>query len=259
MRQIIKFGFILGLMASSNAFSSDPVEGLYLNLLGQISHASSPDINFTINNVASLGSIQLGPVGGGMGTALGYKIKNFRVEGEFLFNINNYGSLKSGSCTLISPKVLGPEGVCPDTFVQTGLGFNGNVIGLYGLVNAYYDFQFTNDSGDNSNFVPYLGAGFGGAMIRHHASFQSNNQCITLGTCAPIINESFNTSNTGFAAQGIVGFYYYLDDFTTLGLDFRYVSTLNFNKNNTSSNAVDDTFGISTINITANFALTKAD
>ncbi|KTD40102.1 outer membrane beta-barrel protein [Legionella parisiensis] len=259
MRQIIKFGFILGLMASSNAFSSDPVEGLYLNLLGQISHASSPDINFTINNLASLGTIQLGPVGGGVGAALGYKIKNFRTEAELLFNINNYGSLKSGSCTLISPKVLGPEGVCPAAFVDTGLGFNGNVIGVYGLVNVYYDFQFTNDSGDNSNFVPYLGAGFGGAFIQHHAAFITNEQCITLGTCAPIINESFNTSNTGFAAQGIVGFYYYLDDFTTLGLDFRYVSTLSFSKNNNSSNSVNDTFGISTINLTANFALTKAD
>ncbi len=259
MRQRIKFRFILGLVASSNAFSADPVQGLYLGLLGQVSHASSTDLNFTLNefpSLGTLGTIKLGPAGGGFGASLGYKIKNFRLEGEFLFNINNYGELSSGSCTLISPAVLGPEGVCPAEFDQVGLGFNGNTMGFYGLFNVFYDFLSSNP---DVNFVPYIGAGIGGAMLRNHAVFQSNDQCIALGTCSPIINTSVDSSNTGFAAQGILGFNYYIDDFTTIGLDFRYVSTLNFNKNNNSTNSNNSTFGISTINLTGNFALEKAD
>ncbi|QMT61173.1 outer membrane beta-barrel protein [Legionella sp. PC997] len=262
MRQIIKFGFILGLAASSRAFCYEPVQGLYLGLLGQVSHATNLDLDFSLTQLPSLGTVgavQLGPVGGGLGASLGYKIQNFRLEGEFLFNINNYGQLTAGSCTLISPAVLGPEGTCPAEVVDVGLGFNGYTIGLYGFFNAFYDFL---SSDPNVNFVPYLGVGVGGADILNHAVFQSNEQCIALGTCSPIVNESFDTSHFGFAAQGIIGFNYYIDDFTTIGLDFRYVSTFNFSNNNNSSsttNSSNNSFGISTINLTGNFALEKGD
>ncbi|KTD05538.1 outer membrane beta-barrel protein [Fluoribacter gormanii] len=261
MRQIIKFGFILGLVTSSSAFSAEPVQGLYLGLLGQVSHATNLDLNFSLTqlpNLGTIGTVQLGPVGGGIGASLGYKIQNFRLEGEFLFNINNYGQLNAGSCTLISPAVLGPEGTCPPEVVDVGLGFNGYTIGLYGFFNAFYDFM---SSDPNVNFVPYLGVGVGGADLLNHAVFQSNNQCISLGTCSPIVNESFDKSHFGFAAQGILGFNYYIDDFTTIGLDFRYVSTFNLSKNNSTSsttNSSNSAFGISTINLTGNFALEKA-
>ncbi|KTC90930.1 outer membrane beta-barrel protein [Fluoribacter dumoffii] len=258
MRQMIKFGFILGLVASSNAFSADPVEGLYLGLLGQLSHAPNTNFNFNLNGTTYDGSLKLSVVGGGVGTSLGYKIKNFRLEGEFLFNINNYGSLTVGSCTLISPSVLGPNGTCPTEIEESGLGFNGYTMGFYGLFNTFYDFL---SSDPNVNFVPYLGVGLGGALLKNHALFHSNNQCISLNSCSPIISETFDSSSNGFAIQGIVGFSYYLDDFTTLGLDFRYLSTVNFNKNNstTSSNSNNGNYGIGTINLTANFALEKAD
>lgn len=261
MRQIIKLGFILGLVASNNAFSTDRVEGLYFGLLAQLSHPSSQDLNFTINGITSLGTIQLQPIGGGMGASLGWRIRNFRVEAETLFNFNNYGSMQVGSCKLISPQVLGPEGVCDPFFVETGLGFKGYTIGVYEFINGFYDFI---SSDPDKNFFPYIGVGIGGAYLSNTAIFHSNSQCISLNTCSPIIdNANFSSSTTGFAAQGILGFNYFLDDFTSIGLDVRYSSTFNFNKNNntttpTSNNSASN-FGIATINLTGNFALAKAD
>ena len=257
MRHIIKFGFILGLAASSNAFSADPVQGFYLGLLGQLSHAPNTNLSFSLPDGNTYnGSVKLSIVGGGVGGSIGYKIRNFRLEGELLFNINNYGSLNVGSCTLISPDVLGPNGNCSAFIENTGLAFNGNTMGYYGLFNTFYDFL---SSDPTVNFVSYLGLGLGGAMIKNHALSHSNNQCISLGTCSAIVSQTLNTSSNGFAIQGIVGFNYYLDDFTTLGLDFRYLSTVNFNKNNTSAvtNSNNSNYGIGTINITANFALEK--
>lgn len=254
MRQIIKFGFAL--IISSSAFSANPVEGVYLGLLGKISHVTSSQLNFTFDQTYN-GTINYGMVGGGVGFSLGYKINHFRAEGEFLFNINNYGSLNVGSCTLISPKVLGPEGTCPAFIEEHGLGFNGNTMGFYGLANVFYDFI---SSDPNTNMFPYIGVGLGGAIIKHHALIQSNDQCTSLGTC-PLATATVDVSNNGFAAQGIIGLGYFMDDFATFGIDFRYLSTLNFSSNSGSSSASNNknTFGIATINITGTYALDKGD
>ncbi|EEZ97050.1 outer membrane beta-barrel protein [Legionella longbeachae] len=250
MKQIIKFGFILSFLSNS-AFSAEPVQGFYFGLLGQISHAPNPDLTFTINNVPYTGQVTLGPVGGGVGTSIGYKIHNFRLEAEFLYNINNYGELQVGTCTLISPTVVGPEGVCPAYIQDNGLGFNGNTMGFYGLFNAFYDFTSSNP---DVNFVPYLGLGLGAALIRNQGNIESTEY----SGIVPAIQFTSNNSQGGFALQGIVGFNYYLDDFTTMGLDFRYVSTMMSNNNNNSSSSSSQ-FGISTINLVFNFALEKGD
>ncbi|KTD06678.1 hypothetical protein Lgra_2516 [Legionella gratiana] len=248
MKQIIKFGFILSLISKS-AFSLEPVQGFYFGLLGQISHAPNTDLSFTINNVPYSGEVTLGPIGGGVGTSIGYKIQNFRLEGEFLYNINNYGEFQIGTCTLISPTVVGPEGICPAYIEDNGLGFNGNTMGFYGLFNVFYDFM---PSDPDKYFVPYLGLGLGGAIIRNQGNIESTKY----SGVDPAITFTSNNSQGGFALQGIVGFNYYLDDFTTLGLDFRYVSAMISNNNNNSSNSQ---FGISTINLVFNFALEKGN
>lgn len=259
MKQIIKFGFILSFLSTS-AFSLEPVQGFYFGLLGEVSHVPNSQVDFTINGVPYTGQITLGPVGGGIGTSLGYKIQNFRVEGEFLFNMNNYGELQVGTCTLISPTVVGPEGICPDVVKNKGLGFNGNTMGFYGLFNAYYDFM---SSKPDVSFVPYLGFGLGGALIQNHGNIESNQY----SGIDPAITFQSNNSTFGFAVQGIVGFNYYLDDFTTMGLDFRYLSTINTNNNSSSSssgirnitNSSNSQLGVSTINLVFNFALERGD
>ena len=251
MKRIIKFGVILGLLLSSKAFSINPVQGWYFGLLGQISHAPNDSITTTTNGFTiNGGNINLSPVGGGAGTSIGYKINMFRVEGEFLFNINNYGELHLGPCTLVSPNVVSPQGTCPAFIEDNGLAFNGNKMGFYGLVNAFYDFT---SSDPNVRFVPYLGVGFGGALIRNHALFTNSKYAPDASIS---ISTSVDSNNGSFALQGIVGFYYYLDDFTTMGLDYRYVSALSSNSGGTSSISQ---FGINTLNVTFTFALEKGE
>lgn len=254
MRQLIKLGFIFGVTVSSSVFSVEPVQGLYLGLLGEISHATpNPSLNFTINQVSfsGPGQISLSPIGGGGGFSIGYRMNRVRLEGEFLFNINNYGELQVGSCTLVSPNVVSPQGVCPSAISNStgvGLGFNGNAIGLYGLFNVFYDF-LSNDT--NVNFYPYVGLGLGGAIIKNTANFETNN----FSTTTTPVSFSASTSNNGFAAQGIIGIGYYMDDFATIGLDLRYTST--FKSNSGSSSSGTNNFGIGSINITGTFALEK--
>lgn len=261
MKHFIKFGFIVGLTLSSQAFSSDPVQGIYLGLLGQISRTiSNPNVNFNIGNsqfsLADTSPVTLSPVGGGAGFSLGYRINTVRLEGQFLFNINNYGELKVGSCTLISPNVMGPEGTCPAAISNDqgiGLGFNGNTTGIYGMFNVFYDFL---SSDPNTKMFPYIGVGLGGAIIKNKANFASN-QYNALGST---FSTTVSTSNNGFAAQGIIGVGSYLDDFATIGIDIRYTSAFNPSNNNnttTSSNGSSRQLGIVTLNFTGTYALDK--
>lgn len=259
MKQLIKFGFLFGLTVSNNVFSVEPVQGVYFGILGQISHATpNPQLNFTINDLSLSGSgpITLSPVGGGAALSLGYRIERVRLEGELLFNINNYGELTVGSCTLVSPNVIGPEGTCPsaiDNNTGIGLGFNGNTIGLYGMFNVFYDFI---SSDTNVKIFPYIGAGLGGAIIRNSAKFASNKY----NTSGYNTFYTVNTSNTGFAAQGIVGVGSFMDDFATIGMDLRYTSAFKPNSSGSSgSSGGSAQFGIITLNFTGTFALDKGN
>jgi opacity protein-like surface antigen len=255
MRQIIKFGFMLGLIISNGAFSAEPVQGIYLGLQGQISHAPNTNITATLDHQPPYsGQIELGPIGGGGGISLGYRIQNFRLEGEFLFNYNGYGELHLGSCTLVSPNVFSPEGNCSAyPYVENNaLGFNGSTMGFYGLFNVYYDFL---SSDPNKNYFPYIGLGLGGALIKNHALFQTNKQDESLGV--PVVSYTFDSSSTALAVQGILGFAANIDDFTTVGLDFRYVSAIQIGTG--SNHNTDSQYGISTLNLTATFALDRGD
>lgn len=253
MKHLIKFGFICGMTFSSSVFCLDPVQGLYLGVQAGISHGSpNPPVNFTYLGNTYSSTATLGPAGGGGGFSLGYRMNNVRVEGEFLFNINSYGQLTLGSCTLLSPSVVGPRGTCPNTF--TGIGFNGNTVGLYGMFNVFYDFM---SSDTTKTFFPYIGLGLGGAIIKNTAKFGPSE-----GSTATPVFFNVTSSKGGLAGQGILGFGYYLDDFATLGLDFRYTSTFSTNSNKTSTSTsstskTNSQFAIATINLTATFALEK--
>lgn len=258
MRQLIKFGFIVGLTISSHVFSADPVQGLYVGVLAGVSHASNPQLNFSVNQSSYNPTITLGPIGGGGGFSLGYKVNRFRLEGEFLFNINNYSEAKIGPCTLISPTVLGPQGTCPEFIEDNNIGFKGNTAGLYGLFNVFFDFLSIDT---NVNFVPYVGLGVGGAIIQNKIQIQNSQYA---SSDAVQISIDKTVSKNGIAGQGIIGFSYYLDDFATIGMDFRYLTTVKSNSSNSrtnfNSNANSNSqFGIATINFTGNFALDKGN
>ncbi|MDR3441715.1 MAG: OmpW family outer membrane protein [Legionella sp.] len=255
MKQLIKFSLISSLVLSSSvyggAYASDPVEGFYLGLLGEISHISNIDATVLVNQNPYTGKISVGPVGGGAGGAIGYKVQSFRFEGELLVNANSFGELKVGTCTLISPAVLGPQGICPDFVRANGLGFKGTSLGIYGLFNAYYDF-LPGPSSDRKA-IPYIGLGLGYAQIKNTIQIQ-NNQYAFAGLTPISVNSS--VSKSGVAGQGILGVSYYLDDYAVVGVDFRYLTSSNSQKTNTS-NSNGSRFGVSTINFVGSFALGK--
>lgn len=256
MKQLIKFSLLSSLVLSSSvyasAYASDPVQGFYLGLLGEISHISNIDATVIVNQNPYMGTISVGPVGGGAGGAIGYKVQSFRFEGELLVNANSFGELKVGTCTLISPAVLGPRGACPTVVQTNGLGFKGTSLGIYGLFNAYYDF-LPGPSSDRK-VIPYIGLGLGYAQIKNTIQIQ-NNQYVFAGLTP--ISVSSSVSKSGVAGQGILGVSYYLDDYAVVGVDFRYLTSSNSQKANIASNSNGSRFGVSTINFVGSFALGK--
>lgn len=253
MKQLIQLNYLCALLACGNAFATDPVQGFYLGVLAGVTHAPNTQINFTIDDVAYSGAITLQPVGVDGGFSLGYRVQQFRVEGELLLGYNSYNEFKTGSCTLISPSVVGPQGTCPTFVEEQGLGFKGNTTGMYGLVNFFYDFVPTNPNANS--MVPFVGLGIGMGIIKNSGQIQ-NNQYFDNGYTPVIITAS--QSKSSIAGQGMFGINYYIDDFTTIGIDYRYLSTFSSNSNSaTTSNSVSKQFAINTINFTANFALEK--
>ena len=255
MKQLIKFSLISSLVLSSSvygAYASDPVQGFYLGLLGEISHISNIDATVIVNQNPYTGKISVGPVGGGAGGAIGYKVQSFRFEGQLLVNANSFGEFRTGACTFISPAVLGPQGNCNAFAVNNGLGFKGTSLGIYGLFNAFYD--FLPGPGSDRKAIPYIGLGLGYAQIKNTIQIQ-NNQYIFSGLTP--INVSLSVSKSGVAGQGILGVSYYLDDYAVVGIDFRYLTSSNSQKTNTTSNSNGSRFGVSTINFVGSFALGK--
>lgn len=255
MKQLIKFSLISGLVLSSSvygAYASDPVQGFYLGLLGEISHISNINASFVVNQTPYNGQISVGPVGGGAGGAIGYKVQSFRFEGELLVNANSFGELKVGNCTLISPNVVGPQGICNAFLSYNGIGFKGTSVGIYGLFNAYYD--FLPGPGSDRKAIPYIGLGLGFTQIKNTIQFQ-NNQYAPADAFQVSVSQSM--SKSGVAGQGILGVSYYLDDYAVVGVDFRYLTTNSSQKSNAASNSNNSRFGVSTINFVGSFALGK--
>ena len=252
MRQLIKLSFISGLIVNGYVFAADPVQGFYLGLQGEISHAPTNQFSFTANQVLYSGQITMQPVGAGAGASIGYKIQKFRLEGELLVNTNSYNQAQIGSCTLISPNLLGPRGSCPDFIRNNGLGFKGSTTGAYGLFNVFYDFLSSNP---DNNVVPYFGLGLGFAQLKNTVQIE-NNQYVNAGSYIPIATKTTSTK-TGVALQGVLGVNFYIDDFVTIGMDYRYLSAAKSSNSTTTTTSGNSQYAINTLNFVANFALEK--
>jgi len=237
MKQWFKLSLISSLLitGSSIAYALNPIQGIYGGLLGEVSHGSNTTFGFD----GYSGEIKLNLLGGGGAGYIGYRMQNFRLEGEILYNRIGYDALTVGSCNIQSPTVLTPVGQCPNEFYAEGLGFNGSTAAIYALFNFYYDFV---TYGNEDRVVPYLGLGLGGARIKNSSNFTNTVQMTSAGS-------SVNTN--GVAAQGILGVSYYLDDFTWAGMDYRYLSA------NSVNNFMQGRYTINTINFNINFSFDK--
>lgn len=208
-------------------FALNPKDGFYVGVRAGIDRGPATYRGlFTSSATVPSGVIFEGTVhnsmlGGGGGAMLGYRLRNFRMEGEGFYNYTSADNLEMVGCRLQSPTVLTPTPVpCPGNeafFSSNRIGFNGSTSVFYGMVNGYYDIVAYDN--EDVSFAPYVGFGIGRAYGRNRVNF--------VNTTTVVNRTSFGNSNarSSGAAQFILGISYYLDDYTWIGTDYRYVST----------------------------------
>lgn len=245
----MQLGLLSNLLISSAAFAVNPVQGFYVGLLGEMSNGPSSYsiILPSYHGHVYAARINNSLIGGGGGGVLGYRYNQLLVEAEVLYNWVGSGTANVGQCTLQSPTVQTPTGNCPDILTSTQLGFNGSVAGVYGMINAYWN--FINYDADWTVF-PYIGAGIGAVQFKASGNLVSQYYA---SDYPPSIGTS-RTTSTG-AAQGIIGLGVFMDDFTWAGMDYRYLSS-------GTINGVDNIYSnkryvINTLNFNVNLSFDK--
>ena len=246
------------LFANYSAFAVTPADGWYAGITGGISSLNTIHLRalglgqvMQLNNAATVefaqfqrtillsnplnsqlniaalpvfqstgGSIKHS-IGGDVAGQVGYRICNFRFEGELLLNFAPIKRIDIGGVSVT--KSFGTNG-----FVK----FSGKSVMGAGLINAFYDFY---DEEDDPTWIPYLGLGIGYSHI-------SNTTKLTVGTptLPPCINPlapnlcliqpaaftlTLDSTRSAPVGQGIIGVSYYTSDNVAIGLDYRYLST----------------------------------
>lgn len=212
MKSSLKLSFAALIVINGSAQALNPVQGFYAGIFLGGSMSPSQNLNvidpITFNTVpASLKYKVYGDIGG----ELGYRLDQFRIEGELVYNSSPYSSLTVGGYTISSPKK------------SSGLRLKGSTNTAAIFLNAYYDAYCL---WEQSDWVPYIGAGIGYANIQSNLNFYFNNVQIS----GSKITDRGNTA----IGQVIAGVNYFMDDFTAIGLDFRYFSTKKIDPFNTN-------------------------
>lgn len=238
---------------TGSAMALNPVNGWYAGFIGDVSYMGSLD--FTVLNLDTIrlpnggtaatttglpgstldSQINYRVMGGG-GGQLGYRFcDRYRAELEVFFNTNEYNLIQFGNYGSIDRATSINQDI--------GLNQNGRTNIITGMLNGYFDFYNPRSEG---YFVPYVGLGIGYASVQNRLVLNYNAQ------------EVYRASLTksGFAAQVIAGLSYFLDDFTSFNVDYRYYSTNKISETNTFF-SFNQRFAIQTVNISMNFAFDK--
>lgn len=166
-------------------------------------------IPFGFNPTLELSNLTSGTinyrVGGNFSGHLGYRICNFRAEGELLFNYSPLSNVKVAGATIsrhvsfTNPVRLGGQSVM-------GAGF----------INGYYDFY---DEEMDPTWVPYVGLGVGYSYLRNTVTFTVPY------LFSHVFSVSAKNNESSPVGQVILGISYYTSDDLSIGLDYRYITT----------------------------------
>jgi hypothetical protein len=226
MNLFVKTSAMALLIGSGIAHALNPVQGWYGGVLIGANYTPSADFFSTpayqattpgtsttlkIDTAATLNYGTMGEIGG----QLGYRHQNYRVEGQYFYNNSPYSSLALNSLTINGVPTHNTNTLKTSSDVSPYIEGSTDT-GLL-MLNGFYDFLPTNPSG---HVAPYLGLGLGYA-------YSSNNFSIYF---QPVVDGSITQYKikqhmTSPAGQGILGLTYFLDDFSSFGLDFRYLTT----------------------------------
>jgi opacity protein-like surface antigen len=207
------------LTISKLALAVNPVPSWYGGIMLGVSGTQSVNINNSFESALprTIATLKYNP-GGNIAGQAGYRFPHFRVEGELLFNYSPYSEIETPSGIIKKQK---KSNIIPSTPISnttpsaiSTLTMDGKTNTGAFLVNGFYDFYSTDDS---FNWTAYVGLGIGYATVSNNLKLYQSN--------AEIVDDRWSKSATTPAAQGIVGIGYFVDDFTSIGLDFRYLAT----------------------------------
>jgi opacity protein-like surface antigen len=219
LKSILTVFFLSGSIANA----LNPVPGWYAGVMAGVS--KPPAINFSVVHPVqafSGDSVLTYSVLGQTGIQAGYRVNRFRVEGEFFFNQNPYKHLEingvnipnSGSTATTIQQLSIQSKTVPNPLTFKGYT---NTYGL--MLNGFYDFYIPEYT---ENFVPYAGVGIGYEQVQNNLTFLNNETVPPFNVRSQVFfTEIFNN----FAGQAIAGMSYYLTNYTSFSLDFRYLSS----------------------------------
>ena len=217
-RNILRFIGLSIISQGALAAALHPVLGTYVGMTGGVTYQASNSHTKTYPLLADLGlpanvKSTLNYGFGGNGSAeLGYRWCHFRFEIEGLFNYVPYKSIQVGKYTFKADQ-------------SKALSYSGSNYYIAGLVNVLYELY--KDESLHNRWAPYVGVGIGYAGIFGQYTLTAD---LTNPLTGNQTTKSYSSSkNSGAAmAQGIAGLGYFLDDFGTISLDYRYMQSAKY-------------------------------
>ena len=216
MKYSNKFALAGLLFVNTSIFAATPAEGLYAGFIAGLSY--SPNVSFYVTDpftgtgITSLGTLNH-KIGGDGGAQIGYRICNFRLEGELMLNVAPFSQLTLAGTTI-------KRHVTPIIPIRMG----GQTVFGAGFFNAYFDIY---DEENDPTFVPYVGLGVGYSYLR------TNLRLTIPYVYVNSVSSSLRDSETTPMGQIILGTSYYFSDVASLGMDYRYMTTKSINFFNT--------------------------
>jgi len=173
--------FLLLTLIAMPAFAAGPYVG------GNVGAVLLSTSSFAATDNAADGGELKNKTGFGLGLVGGFDFGTYRLEGEFAYRKNNN---KEVTFTGDPTEPL-----------------TGDVSSMALMVNGYYDFRTVSPT-----FVPYLGAGIGGARVKGKMIHQDSSTIVS-------------DSDTVFAYQFAAGIGYVVSKELTLDLGYKYFAT----------------------------------
>jgi opacity protein-like surface antigen len=141
------------------------------------------------------------------GFQVGYRFfDRYRVEGEIQYARTKISSVKSTTNVIIAAT---PTASLDGSNQNFGFLFNG-----------YIDL-ITHQKHSDSLTAPYIGLGIGYTGMKTGTNI---NQSTTPGATGPLLATIGQGQQSILMYQGILGLSHFLDDFTSIGVDYRYQS-----------------------------------
>ncbi|CEK10192.1 outer membrane protein [Legionella hackeliae] len=277
MKNLLKLTLAGLLTTSTTSFAYYPADGWYFGMFLTGSYVPTQDFTLTTNQLSVLykniynynkanhfevGDLQYVPLptngngeikyqfGGGLGGQLGYRWCGFRFEGELLFNYNTYKNITIDGLSFgknqqtVTTTSSSTTTATTITVVTNPYSMSGHAQVGAGLFNVLYEFY--NHEGRDVSWIPYLGVGVGFANIKNDWVININQVNPNTGTYGFTSVLDVNDGETTPIAQAILGIDYQMDDYFSVGMDYRYLTSKQLNNTN-------DRFTFHTLNFNFNY------